>query len=453
MKAKKVIALLTASAMAVMSTSTVFAADVSSLNSSVSQNATVDYIDPTGVFSVTVPTNTALAFTLDPQNLAATMGVAPWNPSGGGTILPSSVVTFVNKGALPVKTSVALSVVDESTDPAILVDNATDINVGTAKNMNLTVTPANAKTTIDAALIAAVETTPEYVQDGASAAVYTAAELTAAGVAAGDILAKTAAATATFGQFVCVDDAATDKTYNQVLVPVHAAIPATTATTVAQYNATTGGLASTANAVSVTSDGANLVYVMDAAQHYIAKSGSTYTLTYRDEDTNTNYDTASFIIGGSINKNADWSGYTVDTTIAVTATYTFESLTDDQVTAMSASKLAGSHNSYTYVAPYLDPTYFGATTTKDVALNATTFSVPFDLGTGTKAVTITGIQVTAVGQDYGPVEYTYADGTLTFATSKDTEGFIAYVVANAATYPLKVTTSDSTVSTINIVVQ
>ncbi len=410
MNAKKILALVTAASIVAFPTSTVFA-QTDLTGGSISTDATVNYVDPTGVINLVVPTSAALNFTLDPQNLAATQGVGTWDPSAGGAILPQAVGTVVNKSAVPVKTEIAFAVTDDSTTPTTLVNTDTDINDGTAKKMYLTVTPANAKVSLTATKLDAI-TDPEYVQEAGSDKIFAAADLTAAGVAAGDLLASTAAATADFGQFVCVDDAATEKTYKQVEIPVHGDIPATTATTVSEFN---GGLASTTNLTPVVTAGANLSYIMDKASYYVTKSASgTYDLNLFSYDytagTNTNFDTAAFIIGGSINKNANWSEYTGSTPkkISVAATYSFTSMTDNDAATALASKLTSSHNSVATVAPVTD---VAASVTPDsVNYSKTTgATIALNLGSGTGlATSISKIAVTANGTDYDFAAGTYS---------------------------------------------
>jgi len=380
MKAKKLLAVMTAATMIVLPTSSAFAqTDLS--GGFVTGDATINYLDTTDYIDIVVPTSDALAFTLDPQNLAMTQGVSTWNPSAGGSIIPAAVAIITNKSAIPVKTSIEFKVVDDS--DTILQSDDTGLSTGTDRKMYLTVTPANAATSLAAAKIDA-STDPSYVLDGGSAAVYTAAQLAAAGIASENILASTAAATATFGQFVCVNDSADPKTYNQVLVPKHADIAATTLTTVSEYNATTGGLASTDNAVAVTADGAGLAYAMDKAEYYVSKaSDDTFSLVYRNGDMNDNYDTASFIIGGSINENADWSVYDDTTKIQLKATYSFTEMSDSELTAVT--KLTGGYNSVEYADPDAAPSIVNKTTFSKAT--ASDVVITYSLGSGDSQAT------------------------------------------------------------------
>lgn len=450
MKLKKLLAILTVTAM-LISPMTVFADQTTTSGISIESDATVDYVDPASVIKITVPTNVMMNFTLDPQNLAATQGVGVWNPTSGGAIIAQSVVTVVNKSAVPIKTTVDFTVTDEATSTTTLVDSDTDINDGTDKKMHLTVTPANAKTSITTSEVA-ITTVPTFFQSGGSDKVFTAAELETAGIASGNIISNATSGSAVFADYICTSDSAIDLTYNQVEVPViGTTISAITATTVGAFNLS---MASTANAASVTTDGAILAYVMNNAEYYVANNAGTYSLVYRDKDTNTNFDTASFIIGGTINKNADWSEYDADTKINLEAAYTFETMKDADGDAALADKLAGSYNSVATTPPAppsADPTYLGSTT-KTVALNSTTFEVDFDLGTGDKAVTVTTIEITALGEDH-PVDntgFTVANGKITFSNA---EGHVDYILTTPGTYPIKITTSDSNIDTIDVTVE
>ena len=411
MKAKKLIALVTALTMVVLPTSTVFADQTDLTGVTTTSEATINYLDPSTFIRMVVPTSAGLEFTLDPQNLAATLGVGEWDPTAGGTILPQTVVQVVNKSAVPVNTQVDFAITDGATTATVLVTDPASINTGTDRKMYLTLTPANAVTSLSCAAIAAT-TAPSYFQDGGSAKEYTAAELTAAGIISSNLIAQSASGSALFAQFVALDDAASPKTYNQVEVPAHTDVANTAPTTIATYNATTGGLADADDAVAVTStSGAALYFAINKAEYYVSNTTADgYALTYRELDVNDNYDTASFIIGGQINMNADWSVYTGPTTISLGAVYTFTKMSTAEYGATTI--LTGSHNSYAYIEP-VAPSI--ATTAYTMALT-TAVPVTVDLGAG--SADANGIASVMDGSTtVDASNYTFADPTLTLKSS------------------------------------
>lgn len=407
MKAKKLLAIVTAVTMIVLPSSTAFADEqINLLGSTVTQEATVNYVDPTDSIKIVVPTSASLAFTLDPQNLAATQGVGTWDPSEGGTILPQAVGIIANKSAVPVKAMVAFELTDAAITPVTLVDSNTNINDNTDKSMYMTLTPASAITAIDAVEIPEL-TDPAFVQAAAVAVTFTADELAAAGVAPADIIAFIAVlGTETFGQFVETADASA--TYNQVEVPAHALIDATSATTVSGYTS----LADTVNISSMSEAGTSLAYVINEADYYVSKSGTAYSLVYEEQDTNTNYDTASFIIGGNINKNADWSDYDDTTKITLSATYSFETMTGTEATAALTNKLTSSYNSVETITPEVPGI---GTITYDLTA-ATAVNVTVSLGLGSEvAGAITSVTYNDVSvQTLAASNYSLTGTTLTF---------------------------------------
>lgn len=415
MKLKKITALVTAIALAMLPVSTAFAeGDQSDLTgASNTSDATIDYIDASKVVTITVPTNLSLGFTLDPQNLAATQGVNTWQPASGGAIIPQAVVTVVNRSAVPIKTTVNFSVSDDAANKTILFDAPDNINTGTDKNMYLTVTPASKKTAVSAAAIG-ITTVPTFYQQSGSDVEFTEAELTAAEVPAEKILTDAASSGAIFGDFICTDDSATDKTYKQVIVPVIAATKAAiTATTVSEYNATSNGYGDATDKVTVTSGGAILAYVMDKANYFVSKKvDGTFELIRQDGDTNTNYDTASYVIGGLINKNADWSDYTGASPkkLTLSATYTFKAMTEAKVAQQTA--LTDSHNSVVYV----EPTTPTVVTTGAAITASTSSAITVSLGQGDAAADgITSVSIS--GSALTASDYTFATNKITLSST------------------------------------
>lgn len=402
MKRKRFLAIATAVVMLVPTTLTAYADDLT--EQTINSDAGVNYVDPSSYVNVVVPTSETMAFTLDPQNLAATQGAGVWNPEAGGSILPASVITIANKSAVPIKTTVSVSLTDDAENPSVLVDSDEDINEGTDKKMYLTLTPANDKTTLDADEIEATED-PVYV-GGETPVEFAEADLLAAGVDPAELLAYDAGDTAEFGQFVESEE--DSEVFYQVEVPViTATIDATTKTTVAEFNDAGSGLASTDNTSILEENGTNLLFVLNSAEYYVSKTGSDYELVYREADTNTNYDTASFIIGGKINKNADWSGYGDTANISLSATYTFETMKESEATTALASKLVGSYNSLEYIvdaAPSIETTALDWSKT-------TGATVTVDLGKGSLAATgIASVATTVTGTSYA-----WATGTWSFS--------------------------------------
>lgn len=293
-------------------------------------NAGVDYIDPTKVISFTLPTDASLGFTLDPQNLAATQGVGAWDPSKGGSIIPAAVNIVANMSAVPLKVTVHFTLSDNSTDnKVVLVGDENAVNTGTAKNMYLSFVPAKGKTSIAMSSIAALEN-PTYVQGESGDKVFsTPTDL--------NLIAESAAA-AQFGEFVATGT----NLYYQVQVPAHAAVPATVQTTVSAYAAGLGATDSAAVLTDMTA-GTDLAFALEQADYYVLRTANGYELVYDDDARNDNYDTGSFMLGGIINKNADWSGYDDETKISVTATYSFEVMTSTDYDAVEP--IDGTYNS------------------------------------------------------------------------------------------------------------
>lgn len=461
MKVKKILAWVTSMAMVLSSLTltpmNVMAADQVDLDGvTISSNATVNYIDASKIVRITVPTSEQISFSLDPQNLAATQGVGVWNPSGGGAIIPQSVTTIVNKGAMPVKASVSFALNDEASTKTTLVDTITGIDDGTTRKMMLTLTPASKKTSVTAAKIS---TTSEntYFQSGGSDKEFTVADLDAANIAAGDRVANSVSDNATFGQFVCKDDSAdaADKVYYQVEVPtIDSEVAATTATTIKQYNAEADGYACSENSATLTESGAELAYVMNKADYYVTNTDGKYALKYKDQTTNTNYDTASFIIGGSINKNADWSVYDADTDISLAVTYSFETMTETDASTALADKLAGSYNSVatTPVDTDVSPTYL-TEATKTIARNLASLSTPIGLGTGAKAVTVSSVTLKSLasGNSYANMPYQVTGGNLVLTSSANS--YLTFMFTTAGNYEVSVKTSDNNTDKITITVQ
>ncbi len=408
MKARKTLAIVTAVALIVLPTQVVFAADPA--DQIVTGDAIVDYVDPATMTNVVVPTSAALKFTLDPQNLAATQGVGEWKPEDGGSIIPAAVNIVANQSAVPIKTSVHLTLDDDAGD-VVLLGSADDVNDGTDKNMYLSFVPANAKTSIPLAEIAAA-TDPVFVKDGDDPAVFDGADLLAAGVDEDDLLLTTDAATATFGQFVETEE--DSDVYNQVEVPAHSLVAATTPTTVAGFS--TLGVSAAAAKITDAEAGTDLAFVMNKAEYYVVRDSDGFSLVYDDAARNDNFDTASFIISGVINKNADWSGYDATTKISVTATYSFDILTNTEYDDAIAAKVGTTYNSVETVAPVAP-----AVTDESLAIEAgTAEDVAVTLGEGSAAAT----GITSVTYEDGGTQtlaatddYTFSGTTLTFTSA------------------------------------
>ena len=355
MTKKKWVAVVTAFALLVLPLQMAFAAEGDPINTVegnqvITGDAAVDYVNPADVISFTVPTSASLGFTLDPQNLAATQGVGAWDPSQGGSIIPAAVNIVLNESAVPLKATAHFTLSDPSeTNKLVLVDDPADVNSGTDKNMYLSFVPANAKTTVTKGAIA-VAADPVFVQDDESAdKVFDGDDLTAAGVKAADMLAIDDAATAKFGQFVSTDVEGANQ-YWQVQVPAHEAVGATTQTTVSAYTAAEG-MEDTASAAELAdmTGGTDLAFALKQADYYVLKDSDGYQLVYDDAARNDNYDTASFILSGLINKNADWSGYNATNKITVQATYSFDVMTPGEYDAAMDATIGESYNSLSLV--------------------------------------------------------------------------------------------------------
>lgn len=397
--ARKLFALATAFAMIALPTSTAFAdiTDLDEVITPVKEEATIYYVDPTDKIRVVVPTSTSLGITLDPQNLAATQGVGSWDPEQGGDILPHAVGIIVNKSAVPIKASVDFTLTDDAELVKLL--DTDDVNNGTDNNMYLTMTASKDATQVTAAEIAA-KAAPVFLSESETPVVFEKAALEAAGVAAENLLAYDAAvATQTFGKFVQTADEAT--TYNQVEVAAHEAVPATAQTT------PSGFVASTV-VESMAETGIAMAYAMNKADYYVVKGASGYDLKLREQDVNDNYDTASFLVGGKINKFADWSGYDATTKLTISATYSFDIISDSEYG--SATKLGDSYNSIEAITP-VAPSINGD---DEFEIDGSAVVVNINKGTGSKAVSsVTSIKDEEDGTLTETTDYTYTNGTLT----------------------------------------
>ena len=434
MKAKKLLALITAASLVVLPTSTAFGDTLTGVT-------TVNYVDPYGVITVVAPTSASVGFTLDPQGLADIEGVGTWTPGSGGNILPQAVGIIVNKSAGPVKAEIAFALTDDADVPVTLVDTATGIDTGTDKNMFLTITPADDKVVAATAEIAE-ETAPTYFQSGDPLAdkEFSAADLVSIGLngTSDNVVLLADAATAAFGDYVCQADAGTiadatalegydfvadadSITFKQVEVPAHVLIAATADTTVSQFNDATTGFADATDKVTLAASNTGLAYKLDNADFYAAKTGTNtyelrrYTYNYATVASD-NYDTASFVIGGNINKNADWSDYTSGgKAISLSATYTFEFMSADEYTAAAVE--GDSYNNIAYTAPAA-PSIADVDYTVDA--DTTTVPVTVSLGGGSLAATdVTSVTYSSGGTQtlVEDTDYTFSGTTLTFTES------------------------------------
>ena len=449
MKAKKLLALITAASLVVLPTSTAFGDTLTGVT-------TVNYVDPYGVITVVAPTSASVGFTLDPQGLADIEGVGTWTPGSGGNILPQAVGIIVNKSAGPVKAEIAFALTDDADVPVTLVDTATGIDTGTDKNMFLTITPADDKVVAATAEIAE-KTAPTYFQSGDPLAdkEFSAADLVSIGLdgTSDNVVLLADAATAAFGDYVCQADAGTiadatalegydfvadadSITFKQVEVPAHVLIAATADTTVSQFNNATTGFADATDKVTLAASNTGLAYKLDNADFYAAKTGTNtyelrrYTYNYATVASD-NYDTASFVIGGNINKNADWSDYTTGgKAISLAATYTFEFMTADEYTAAAVE--GDSYNNIAYTAPAAPSI---GTASYDIAAD-TAEDVAVSLGAGNLAATgITSIKDADDNTLALTTDYTFASTTITF-----TSAYVNSIIGTGTTSASKVLT-------------
>ena len=431
MKAKKLLALCTAISLVALPTSSAFAESITGVT-------TVNYVDPLDYITVLAPTSESIGFTLDPQGLASIEGVGDWDPAAGGNILPQAVGIIVNKSAAPVQASISFSLTDDADTPVTLLDSNAAINDDTNKNMYLTITPADDKVVATVAQIDAAAA-PTYFQLGDPLAdkEFSAADLVGQGLdgSSANVKILADAATASFGDYVCQADAGTiadaaalqaydfaadadSITFKQVEIPAHIQIDATTNTTVSQFNDGASGFADATDKVVLADSGTGLAYKMNKADFYAANTGSNnYELRLYSYDYATvksdNYDTASFVIGGNINKNADWSDYTTGgKAITLAATYTFNTITADEYT--NAAVVGDSYNNIAYTAPTAPSI---ATATYDIAAD-TAEDVTVSLGQGGLAATgITSIVDADANTLTETTDYTLTDTTLSFTTA------------------------------------
>ncbi len=438
MKARKIISILTAIALIVIPMQVAFAAGTEDMP--VDGEGTVDYVNPATFINIVAPTANALDFTLDPQNLAATQGVGLWEPEDGGSIIPASVCTIANMSAVPIKTSVHLTFEDDKGD-VVLLDSPDNVDDGLDKNMYLSFVPANAKTSIDQAEIP--ETTePAFVKNGEEPVTFNGDELLAAGVESEDLLPAEDAGEALFGQFVETED---EGVYNQVEVPAHSVVNATVQTTVSEYTALAAGGA--AAKLTDAEAGVDLAFDMKKAVHYVVRGAAGFSLVYDSITSNDNFDTASFIISGVINRNANWSGYDEETKISVKATYSFDVQTDAEYDAAIADKVDTTYNSLETVPPVAP-----AVTDETLAIEAgTAEDVAVTLGAGSLAATgITSVTYEDSGTQTLDVtdDYTFSGTTLTF-TSAYIDSLIAAEV-DSRTYTVTFNNTDATTDTVTL---
>lgn len=124
-------------------------AQATAAGTTVSETGAMNYVDMSKYTQVLLPTSKTMAFALDPQGLSTMTGAtadASTLAAAAGNIVSSGEVSVVNYGYYPLKVRANFYVTD--TGKSIFVDKESDVDVDTAQNVYLTITPSSAKTTV-----------------------------------------------------------------------------------------------------------------------------------------------------------------------------------------------------------------------------------------------------------------------------------------------------------------
>lgn len=120
-------------------------------SSTITGEGTILDYDKGPIYNVTLPTENALGFTIDPHNLSSLStgeSMVIDTSTGVGPVFsnPGCVAMMVNRSSVPIKVTVGFSIYDESDVPINLVTSKDEVAIGKEKNMFFTVVPSAQKT-------------------------------------------------------------------------------------------------------------------------------------------------------------------------------------------------------------------------------------------------------------------------------------------------------------------
>jgi len=204
--------------------------------------------------------------------------------------------------------------------------------------------------------------------------------------------------------------------------------------------------------------GTQISFALNSAAYKFNGTAGAYTY---DLDTTAAQqgDAVGMRLSGFVNTNADWSAYTGSSAekIIVKTVFSFDKLGTDYAVAALDGRAHG-------VLADIDANYFAGLEydanglpTGNTAAGAMEYTVgtgalviPFDLGSGTKELKITAVDV---GGALDAADYKVANGTITVKTTAATVKAVTDAATVAGTpVAATVTTSDGKVTTINITV-
>lgn len=169
-------------------------------------------------------------------------------------------------------------------------------------------------------------------------------------------------------------------------------------------------------------------------------------------------DSVGLRLSGFVNRNADWSAFTGATPekIFVKTVFNFDKLSSDyELSALDGRAhgvLADTDPAYFAGLVYDDtgaPTGATAAGAMDYVVGQGALEIPFSFGTGTKEITVTGVNVNGV--DLAAADYKVNNSVISL---KSTEANVAAAMASAtpegAPIPVVITTSDGLTTTITV---
>lgn len=169
-------------------------------------------------------------------------------------------------------------------------------------------------------------------------------------------------------------------------------------------------------------------------------------------------DSVGLRLSGFVNRNADWSAYTGATPekIIVKTVFDFDKLSSDyELSALDGRAhgvLADTDPAYFAGLEYDDtgaPTGATAAGAMDYVVGQGALEIPFSFGTGTKEITVAGVNVN--GADLTAADYKVNNSVISL---KSTEANVAAAMASAtpegAPIPVVITTSDGLTTTITV---
>jgi len=208
-------------------------------------------------------------------------------------------------------------------------------------------------------------------------------------------------------------------------------------------------------AVDPTKKPTQISFALNKAAYTFTGSAGSYAYTKDGGDVG---DSVGLRLSGFVNTNADWSAFTGTTPekICVSTVFKFDRLaTDYELAALDGRAhgvLADTDAAYfaglEYDADGL-PTGNTAAGAMDYVVGQGALEIPFDLGTGTKEITVTGVNVN--GADLTAADYKVYNNVISL---KSTEANVAAAMASATAagtaVPVIITTSDTKATTITV---